>query len=1248
MSTAAGQTPSETRPTAKSRRLGDFILLEEIGRGGMGKVYRARQVSLEREVALKVLPSTAGMDPEAVARFRREAEAAGRLSHPGIVPIYGVGDIDGTYYYTMELIEGPSLWTLLEKLRGAAPDSFRNTLMEETAMSAVYPSLPEIPIPSFLANALYPASCAALIMEVAGALIVAHQGKVIHRDIKPSNILLHPAGRPVLVDFGLARDEMAFSMTQTGEAVGTPCYMAPEQAEGCRHVDARVDVYGLGATLYELLTLQPPFDGAHPGEIMQGILEEDPVPPRKINPRVPRALDTIVLTCLAKDPDRRYPSSSDLQSDLRAFLAGGRIRARRPGLVEILGRRIRRNRRSAYVAVISVMFALFVGMMVGLVSLNNTRQQGRLALDEAKSLLLEGKPRESHDAYVQALVLLKDREFVAERRLLDFRGIFAVMYEKKRYKVLAEFLDNLPNEDVDRPEYHEFRRRLRGIGHLAVRRDPGQGVRVWIRGIVGDEFEAKWRRRPLDGWLSIGQYLVRLESAGNAPLVRAIEIERDARLDLTPRFRKTANVPTGMCLVTPTDAGEFFAVDRTEFEAGKYLEFLHSVTNRKLAAELRPSGFNENGNPSVPVTGLSHRQARMAAALLGGHLLTRREYVFAATGGLRELTYPWGRHFDVSRVAGDPRYTSSLAPARSKEAGASPAGVLHLVGNAAEPLAAEGDGRLFLAGGHYSAEPRDLTVLSLVARRDPREVLPFAGLRLARFLPPADDRAADERVEARLADVVAAANPALSPDESQRVAGIWTVQSDGVVRVRQILALPPDAAPRALRFFADFARLRGFLDLDPPVTKDLAGNPLVVDLKRVANVVISTRRPTEGELFGIETRRRMAPVTGLYGFGDSYYLRIPVTGGRSVHRVELPVGSHVDEVWPTPQELYYLGGAPILVWYGEAVPRWRREAVVRFRRDGTMSRRLPVLAEVEPTVTAFFAALSAADTRALSRLLAADCRLEPQGWDKAELLRKVRILGSYGDLVVDDCVAVGDMWTVEVRVSLHSSVPTRRRAVAKGWPLRLILRPTADGVRVVRMMPSSRPDLGRCESGAGARTGAKGAEGAKYLHARLKVEVQPASGVSIVRRADGVAPLQVSFRPSEDRSDGAAGEAAGSCFARLVGCFADEADDARGIRMRLTSGTESWRRGERVSGNQETLIGKAGSGNRIVGASEHWVFRTHDGKGWMREQWTFVNLGHRHLLLRCVAVGATRAEAQRRFRLRQDWFEALRQALRVY
>ena len=1169
----------------------------------MGMVYRARQISLDREVALKVLPSV-GLDPESVARFQREAEAAGRLSHPGIVPVYGVGSTDGIHYYAMELVEGPSLYILLDSLRDSSPAELRQTLMEETAMAAVFPSLREQPMPGFLTAALYPASCAALAAEVAGALHVAHQGKVIHRDVKPSNILIHPAGRPVLVDFGLARDELSFSMTQTGDAVGTPSYMAPEQAAGSKHVDARVDVYGLGATLYEMLTLRPPFEGSHSGEIMQAILEEDPVSPRRINPRVPRTLETIVLSCLAKEPDSRYSSTADLQRDLRGFLSGGSIRARRPGVLEIVGRRIKRNRSTAYAGLLSVMLALLVGLMVGLVDLNNDQQQGRLALENAKILLLEGDARGAHAAYDQALILLEDDKRVADARLESFSEVFEVMYGKAQYGPLDEFLANLHGDDVDRPEYHAFHRRLRGMGSIEVLAD--SDVEVWLRGIEGEEFEAQWRRLPRDGWLSLGQYLLRLESPEMAPLIRAVEVERDRRLVLEPQFTPTSLVPEGSCLVASPEGAGVFAVDRMELTLGRYVELLASIEDRELAAELRPSMWPPESPLTSPVTGLSYRQARTAVALLGGHLLTARDYRYAATGGLDELSYPWGRKFDIARVVGDPRYTSALAPANTKPEGASPNGILNLVGNAAELLSRTRDGRFLVAGGHYGSQPRDLTVFGTSELGDADEQQATTGMRVARFLPEPDDPEAQERYTAHVRRVESNRQP--------HTTTIWRIQDSGKVDVHQAIQLPATegnalvSTPVGFRQGVEFS-VRGPAGDSLRWTKSGGGTRGVQYLVQL---------PSAPDLLQIEIDRELEPTTGLYGTGDTYLMHLPAAPGQSVDRVELPSGSRVEEVWPRPDESFYRAGRQVLVWYR----RGSTDALVSFQRDGALTDRWPVRQRVEAAIREFFAGLEASDVDQIARTLSQDARLLPHGWDRGEVLRKVKSVGVFSNPRVWDAMAVGDMIAVELEVDLRPATGIRGEEPVNDWPMAVLLRRSGEDFEVVRVMPAIRRDTGSIEGG-------------RYEHPELRVEVGAIDSVAVSRLARGTTQMQVELRPVRASED---------FGVTLVGTLAGEDEDARTIRRRLTGGKEFWSRGERVTGSRVPRL-VTESANRPTGTTEHWLFRSRDGARWSRESWDIVRLGQRHLLLRSVAVGSTRVEAQRLFREQGEWFRTVSDAL---
>jgi eukaryotic-like serine/threonine-protein kinase len=286
---------------------GDYELLEELGRGGMGVVYRARQRSLGRTVALKMLLRRDLASPADLARFRSEAEAAARLDHPGIVPIFEVGEHDGLPFYSMRLIEG----TTLAKRLAAGP--------------------------------LPPREAAILLAKVADAVQAAHDRGVLHRDLKPSNILIDQAGEPLVSDFGLAkRLEDSESVTHTGAILGTPCYMSPEQAAGSRgDVGPASDVWSLGAILYQTICGRPPFQASTPMDTLLAVLEVDPPAPRSVIPTADRDLEMIALKSLQKPQDLRYATAADLAADLRAAVAGEPIAARRGGLADVVARLFR-------------------------------------------------------------------------------------------------------------------------------------------------------------------------------------------------------------------------------------------------------------------------------------------------------------------------------------------------------------------------------------------------------------------------------------------------------------------------------------------------------------------------------------------------------------------------------------------------------------------------------------------------------------------------------------------------------------------------------------------------------------------------------------------------------------------------------------------------------------------------------------------------------------------------------------------
>lgn len=344
-------------PDPPAEVLGDFRLLREIGRGGMGVVYEGEQLSLGRTVALKVLPAHVTLEPRAVKRFRREASTTARLRHPGIIEVHAVGDACGAHYFAMPLVEGAPLDRVIEDLRRGGPSSpTEDALRAAVVRTAHRPmcgrhSEAEVePTTGGGGSAdpwrgSFPDAVARIVLQVAEALEHAHRCGVLHRDVKPSNILVRPNGTVVLTDFGLAREQGQPSLTMTGEFAGTPYYVAPEQARiRGGQVDRRSDLYSLGTTLYELLTLTRPFDGPSTQEVLTKIISETaPVRPRKLDGGIPRDLETICLKAIEKEPARRYSTCRELADDLRRHLDRQPVKARPIGRVHGLVRLIQRN-----------------------------------------------------------------------------------------------------------------------------------------------------------------------------------------------------------------------------------------------------------------------------------------------------------------------------------------------------------------------------------------------------------------------------------------------------------------------------------------------------------------------------------------------------------------------------------------------------------------------------------------------------------------------------------------------------------------------------------------------------------------------------------------------------------------------------------------------------------------------------------------------------------------------------------------
>src|SRR5688572_4115223 len=384
--------------------LGDYRLVRRLGRGGMGVVYEAWQGSMERRVALKVLPGGLLADLKAVARFEREARIAGQLQHPNIVSVHGIGVDDNTPYYVMEFVEGETLSRIIETLRDAGrPESLRvpdgaggptaasgstrrgSSSRERApvlaALSRIFgrngdrsnehdtaASSPEPTGPGLVRggpDARHAFTVAEAFAGAAEGLQSAHAQSIIHRDLKPSNLMLDRRGRLRILDFGLARIEGQESLTDTGDFVGTPLYMSPEQVRARKtRIDHRTDIYSLGATLYEMLTLRPPFRGKTNQDTLTQITTRDPDPPRAVNFRIPRELETIVLKCLRKEPGERYGTAEALAQDLRRFVRGDPIEARPQSHWERLSRRAWRHRGRIAVGACAFLLLVTTGLLL--------------------------------------------------------------------------------------------------------------------------------------------------------------------------------------------------------------------------------------------------------------------------------------------------------------------------------------------------------------------------------------------------------------------------------------------------------------------------------------------------------------------------------------------------------------------------------------------------------------------------------------------------------------------------------------------------------------------------------------------------------------------------------------------------------------------------------------------------------------------------------------------------------------------
>ncbi|HEV3445636.1 MAG TPA: serine/threonine-protein kinase [Gemmataceae bacterium] len=449
-------------------RLGDFRILREVGRGGMGVVYEAEQISLGRRVALKVLPFTTALDAKQLQRFKKEAQAAAQLHHTHIVPVHAVGNDRGVHYYAMQFIEGQTLAGMITEMRQltgmrpaeptalASNGSLLNgskTLNRAAATKPVpYDGLP-LPLREEAEIATKPAATVAtrrstrspaffrtaarLGVQAAEALEHAHQMGIVHRDIKPANLLVDARGHVWITDFGLALYQSEKGLTLTGDVLGTLRYMSPEQALAKRFlVDHRTDVYSLGVTLYELLTLEPAYNGKDRQELLKQIAFEEPRSPRQVNAAIPMELETIILKATAKELEERYATAQELGDDLRRFLENKPILARRPSIPERVTKWCRRHR--AVVLTAAALFILALGALLTFTMLLLQEQK------KTKEALKQTRIKEAE-------ALVKEAEAQAARQLAEFNFERACLgITRPLHKLHAKEWDDFPRIHVVR------------------------------------------------------------------------------------------------------------------------------------------------------------------------------------------------------------------------------------------------------------------------------------------------------------------------------------------------------------------------------------------------------------------------------------------------------------------------------------------------------------------------------------------------------------------------------------------------------------------------------------------------------------------------------------------------------------------------------------------------------------------------------------------------------------------------------
>jgi len=417
----SGMVAPDAEFTAKP--IGDFQIVGELGRGGMGVVYEAIQLSLGRHVALKVLPFASGLDEVRLQPFRNEAHAAAALHHTNIVPVYAVGSDRGVHYYAMQMIDGSTLAELIENMRRA---NSQDADQKSPNLNDTIARHSTVLVSSSSARQRYYRSVVRMVHQAAVAIQHAHQYGIVHRDIKPANLLLDSVGKIWVADFGLAQVQSeASNLTRTGDPMGTLRYMSPEQAVGRRdELDHRTDIYSLGVTLYELLTLRPAIEGEGYREMLNNVALHDPPSPRSIDPALPVELDTIIRKAIAKAPTERYASAGAMADDLQAWLDDKPIAAKPPTSFERLSKWRRRN--SGLVAVASGFLLLAtLGLLATTLLIWREQQRTKVALEgETKQREQAQRSFQQARSAVETFSSLSESELAYRPDLQDLRRSF--------------------------------------------------------------------------------------------------------------------------------------------------------------------------------------------------------------------------------------------------------------------------------------------------------------------------------------------------------------------------------------------------------------------------------------------------------------------------------------------------------------------------------------------------------------------------------------------------------------------------------------------------------------------------------------------------------------------------------------------------------------------------------------------------------------------------------------------------------